>query len=332
MQLACNLQRPNLMNPAAASAPSLRTLDVPAASWMLVLCLIWSMQQVALKASAPDFAPLLQLALRAGIATVLLLAYMRFKGERLTVAHGVWQPGVLLGTLFAVEFLLLGQALRFTSAGHVVVFLYAAPIFAALGLHWRLPAERLSAVQWCGIGLAFTGIALAFLGQGLEGAQNGWQMLLGDAFALGSAAMWGMSTVTIRLSRLSQLPATQTLLYQLLVAFCVLLPAAWLMGQNHFSPTPLALASLLYQGVAVCFFSFLMWFVLLRRYLASQLGVFAFLTPILGVVLSAWLLHEPLEPGFAAGALLVLLGILLVTGHKVLISGWHHWVQRQRTH
>lgn len=43
----------------------------------------------------------------------------------------------------------------------MVVFLYTAPIFAALGLHWRLPAERLAPLQWLGIALAFCGIVIA---------------------------------------------------------------------------------------------------------------------------------------------------------------------------
>ena len=44
----------------------------------------------------------------------------------------------------------------------MVVFLYTAPIFAALGLHWWLPVERLAPLQWAGIALAFTGIGGVF--------------------------------------------------------------------------------------------------------------------------------------------------------------------------
>lgn len=40
-----------------------------------------------------------------------------------------------MGGLFGLEFLLVGEGMRHTSASHMVVFLYTAPIFAALGLH-----------------------------------------------------------------------------------------------------------------------------------------------------------------------------------------------------
>ena len=46
------------------------------------------------------------------------------------------------------------------------------------------------------------------------------------------------------------------------------------------------------------------------------------MTPLFGVALGVWLLGEPLEPGFVVGAVLVLLGILLVNGQA--------WLPRSR--
>ena len=294
-----------------------RPLDTQAVGLMLLLCLIWSLQQIVLKATALDFSPTLQLALRSGIAAVLVWLYMRSKGEQLTLRSGIWQPGLVVGALFALEFVMVGQAVRYTTAGHVVVFLYSAPVFAALGLHLKLPEERLAPLQWLGIALAFGGIAVAFLGHGGQG--NGQTSVLGDALALGGALAWGLTSVAIRITALSSLPATQTLLYQLAVGFVLLGIAAVLMGQTTFHSSWPVWAALAFNAVVVCFFSFLVWFSLLRTYLASRLGVFSFLTPILGVVLGAWLLDEPIEPDFALGALLVLAGIVLVSGYSWLV-------------
>jgi len=65
----------------------------------------------------------------------------------------------------------------------------------------------------------------------------------------------------------------------------------------------------------------LVWFWLLRHYLASRLGVLTFLTPIIGVVLGAVLLGEPLEAQFVVGAAVVLLGITTVSLHAS-VGGW----------
>lgn len=296
---------------------SRRPLDGQAVSLMLMLCLIWSLQQIVLKTTATDFSPTLQLALRSGIAAVLVWLYMRFKGEQLDMRSGIWQPGLLVGVLFALEFVMVGQAVRLTTAGHVVVFLYAAPVFAALGLHIKLASERLAPLQWLGIATAFGGIAVAFLGHGGQGNQQ--TSLVGDALALGGALAWGLTTVAIRSTALSSLPATQTLFYQLAIGFVLLIAAAFAMGETVFRSSLPVWSALAFNAVIVSFFSFLVWFGLLRKYLASRLGVFSFLTPILGVLLGAWLLGEPIEPDFAAGALLVLAGVVLVSGYGWLV-------------
>ena len=79
------------------------------------------------------------------------------------------------------------------------------------------------------------------------------------------------------------------------------------------NPSPTIWASLLFHSVIVSFGSFLLWFWLLRKYLASQLGVFSFMTPLFGIVLGAWLLNESIETSFVVGAVPVMLGIVLVS-------------------
>jgi drug/metabolite transporter (DMT)-like permease len=306
-----------------------KPLDTSAIALMLVLCLIWSMQQIALKATAADFSPVLQIASRSAIGAVLVGMLMLLRRERMSFAAGVWQPGLLAGGCFALEFLLVGEALRHTSAGHVVVFLYTAPVFAALGLHWKLPSERLAALQWLGVGLAFVGIAVAFLRGVQDGNADLPGMLWGDFLALLGGIAWAATTVLVRVTRLSTLPATQTLLYQLLAGFLLLLPAALLFGHTTFNPTPLVWLSLAFQSLIVCFASFLIWFALLRRYLASRLGVLSFLTPLFGVILGAWLLDEAIEPGFILGAGLALAGIALVSSYGWIKSGCREVLYRR---
>ncbi|NMG44100.1 EamA family transporter [Aromatoleum toluvorans] len=288
-------------------------LDTRAAGLMTLLCLVWGMQQVVLKAVANDIAPVLQIGLRSGIAAVLVGGVLFWRRERL--AWDTWRPGMVAGLLFALEYLFVGQALLLTSAGHTVVLLYTAPIFAALGLHWKVPTERLSRLQWLGIALAFGGVAVTFLGKGDAEAAVRPLSLWGDLLALLGGLAMGATTVTIRMSRLSTAPAAQTLLYQLIGAAVLLLAGAFATDQNAFVATPRAVASLAFQSLIVSFASFLAWFWLLRTYLASRLGVFSFLTPVFGVALGAVLLGETLEPRFVAGTALVLLGILVVSAH-----------------
>lgn len=299
-----------------------KPVDGVAASIMLVLCFAWGLQQIAIKAIAADVSPVMQIALRSGVAAVLVWIYGRM------IMRGVWLPGLALrsgavvGVLFALEFLLVGEALRWTSASHVAVFLYTAPLFAAVGLHLWLPAERLSAMQWMGIGIAFAGIAIAFLGPGGPAHESGTgssSSLLGDMLALAGGAAWGATTVVIRTTRLSEAPAPQTLFYQLVTTFLLLFPFALLTGQSQFQSTPLVWASLGFQTLVVAFVSFLVWFWLLRNYLAARLGVLSFMTPIFGVALGVLLLDEQLAMRFVVGSAMVLIGMLIVNA-QVLVG------------
>lgn len=299
--------------------PARRPLDSLALALMLLLCLTWALQQILVKAVAADAAPLLQIGLRSAVSVLLVAALMALQGQRPDWRrHG--RAGLLVGTLFGVEFLLVAEALRLTTAAHTVVFLYTAPMFAAIGLHFRVAAERLRPRQWLGIVLAFAGIAWAFLRA--PATSGAGVSLAGDLLALAAGAAWGATTIAIRGSRLAQAPASEALLYQLTGAAVLLLAAAAITGQTALRPTPALLWSLAFQSVVVSFASFLVWFWLLRRHVAATLGVFTFMTPLFGVALGVLLLGEPLEPAFVQGAVLVLAGMLLVSAPPALVRRW----------
>jgi drug/metabolite transporter (DMT)-like permease len=189
------------------------------------------------------------------------------------------------------------------------VFIDLAPVLTALGLHWLVPGEKLARSQWLGVAVAFAGIALAF-GEAFAAARSS---LLGDFFGVVAAVLWAATTVLIRATPLARASAAKTLFYQLAVSTPLLLAASLLMGEKGVvALTPLALASLAYQGVIVAFASYLAWFWLLTRYLAARLSVFSFMTPLFGVLAGVAVLGEPLTSSFVGAALLVGAGIVLV--------------------
>lgn len=295
-----------------------KALDQTASSLMIVLCMVWGLQQVILKIAASDISPLMQIALRSGLAALLLLPLVLLDKKSQLMNPKNVKAGALVAVLFSLEFFLLAQALQLTSASHAVVLLYTAPIFVALGLHWKLPSERLTLLQWTGIGIAFIGIVVTFIRPQQIGVNTfQQQMLWGDLYALAAAIAWAATTVTVRLSSLAQAAVTQTLFYQLAGSFILLLGLAFFMGQAVVQWTPLVIGSLAFHTLIVSFASFLAWFWLLRNYLASRLGVFSFLTPLFGIIFGVWLLDENIEANFIFGTALVLLGILVVS-----LQGW----------
>jgi len=274
---------------APAAKPTRLPLDALATSGMLALCVCWGFQQIAIKLVASDIAPIMQIGLRSTFAAlVLAVVVWRAEGQR-AFRDGTALPGLVVGLLFAGEFLFVAQGLLYTTASHMSVFLYTAPIFAALGLHWLLPEERMQPLQW-----------------------------LGDAMGLAAGLLWGATTVAIRKTSLSEAAPSKTLFYQMGVAAAVLLAYAAATGQDAIRYTQAAVLSVAFQSVVVALSSYLAWFWLLRRYLASRLSILSFMTPLFGVSFGVLILDEPLDPGFVIGAALVLAGITLVSGSEMI--------------
>lgn len=287
-----------------------KPLDAQAFFLMVLLTALWGFQQVAIKLTAPDVSLVMQAALRTMLAAALLLAWARWRAIPLFSRDGTLAAGIGAGLLFGGEFVFIYAGLEYTAASRMVVFIYLAPIVTALGVHWWVPGEHLVRTQWVGVALAFGGVALAF-GDGFSAARGA--TLLGDACGVVAAVLWGATTVLIRTTSLSRATAAKTLFYQLAVAVPLLLGASLLLGEpGVVALTPFALASLAYQGAIVAFASYLAWFWLLTRYLAGRLSVFSFMTPLFGVLAGVVVLGERLTPTFAAAALLVGAGIVLV--------------------
>jgi drug/metabolite transporter (DMT)-like permease len=276
---------------------------------MLCLCCAWSFTYVTVKLAMPGVSPVMQSAIRFVVASGLLLLWARWRGTPLFARDGSLWPGLLAGVLFAAEFIFISAGLTRTGASRMAVFVYLAPCFTALGLHWAVRSERLSYAQWLGVLVAFAGIVVAF-GDGFVSEPGS---LLGDAFGVIAAALWAATTVVVRVTKLASISAAKTLFYQLGVAALTLPFASKAVGEaGVVALTPLVLACLAYQSIVVAFASYLVWFWLLTRYFAARLSVFAFLTPMLSVVAGALVLDEPVRPAFLLALLLVAGGIYLV--------------------
>jgi drug/metabolite transporter (DMT)-like permease len=286
-----------------------RPLDTIAVVLMLLLTSLWGFQQVAVKLAAPGISLVMQGAIRSGIATILVLAWARWRGIVLWQRDGTLAAGVVAGLLFAGEFAFIYAGLAYTTAARMVVFIYLAPVLTALGLAWFVPGEQLRAAQWGGIALAFAGIVVAF-GEGLSVDRT---TLLGDMFGIAAAIGWAATTVLIRATKLARIAATRVLFYQLAVSAAMLpLVSVALREPGIVALTPVTVASLAFQSVVVAFASYLTWFWLLTRYLAGRLAVFSFLAPLFGVAFGHLVLGDRITTAFLAAAALVGAGIVLV--------------------
>jgi drug/metabolite transporter (DMT)-like permease len=297
-----------------------RPLSPGAVALMLMLCLSWGFNQIAVKLALPDIPPMLQATIRSAGALPVLLLIARLRGVKIFKRDGTLGAGLFAGVLFGIEFVLIYRGLLLTSASRAVVFLYTAPFFVALG-SYQVLGERLRRSQWGGLALSFAGVALAI---GVPQADVDATVLLGDLMIVGGGALWAATTLIAKGTALRNAAPEKALAYQVALSIPILGLAAWISGETLTRiPGPLTLSLMVYQAVWVVGLTFLLWFSLVQTYSASKLSAFTFITPLFGVVASYFIMHDTLTLAFGAAALLVIAGLYLVnkpdvTGPKVV--------------
>jgi drug/metabolite transporter (DMT)-like permease len=291
-------------------------LDLFGGSILLVLCILWGIQQVTIKLALEGVSPFMQGGLRSVISVVLLYIWMRAKHIPVFGTDGAWRPGMVAGLLFALEFALIYWGLSFTSASRMVVFIYLAPFVMAAGIHVLVPAERLRGIQFLGMVLAFAGVVFVFQEHGDPALPK--QAWIGDLMGIGAAVFWGVTTLVIRVTSLVRIAPSRSLFYQLLISALLLPAGSLLLGEpGVFNLTPMVIGCLVFQGVVVAFASYLAWFWLLARYPVPQLSSFTFLAPLFGVACGVIVLREPFSTGLLVGGALVAGGIYLVNRRQL---------------
>ncbi len=295
-------------------------IDVTAGSLLVVLCALWGLTQVAIKLAGQEgLPPMLQAGLRSTGSAALLCGWIFLRGgptglRRLFAPDGAFWPGMLIAAMFAGEFLCIYPGMQLTTASRGTLFVYTSPFWVAVGAHFLVPGERLGLRQVIGLFCAFVGVGCAV-------ADGLWQdggSLAGDGLIALGAAIWGMTTVTIKASRrLQAIPPSKQLLYQLGGSIPYFFVAAALLGEFHqVHATPAAWGWLGYQTVVVAFVTYLAWFWLIANYPAGRLAAFSFLTPIFGALMGALLLHEHVSAELVLALLFVGTGIRLVNGPR----------------
>jgi len=286
-------------------------LDRLAVGLLLACCAFWGFQQILIKTTVGEVPPLWQASLRFAGATALLWVWCAWRGVPLFARDGTLAAGVLAGLLFAGEFAGIYIGLQYTTASRLTVFLYTSPFVVALLLPRFVPSERLRAVQWVGLLLAFVSVAVAFS----EGfAHSTRTQLMGDAIALAAGVMWGLTTLVIRTSRLGQASAEKTLFYQVAVTAAVAPLLSLALGEPwRLDYSGQAWVSIFLQTAVGAFASYLTWMWLLRHYPATQMSTFVFLTPVFALLFGVGLLGEPLTLQLVLALLGVAVGIVLVS-------------------
>jgi drug/metabolite transporter (DMT)-like permease len=276
---------------------------------LLAVMLLLAFNQVIVKVVNEGLQPVFFAGVRSVLAVGFVAGWLWFRGKPPQLRRAELGPGLLIGTVFALEFLCLFMALDLTTVSRAAIIFYSLPVWMAVLAHFGLPGERITPLRALGLALAFGGTALAILDQSGAGGQAS---LTGDLFALGGALGWAGTAFVARRPVMAAVGPEMQLFWMVLVSGPLLLLAAPFFGPFIRDLQPVHIFWLIFQASVVVTGGFISWLWLLSVYPASTVASFSFLTPIMGLALGWLLLDEPVSAQVLVAAGLVAGGIILI--------------------
>ena len=284
--------------------------------------LFWGSTYTAIRIGAAELPALLLSGTRSVIAGSLLLAWCRMRGLRL-----LWPPRTM-GSLAIIGCLLLTggnvtlvYAEKFIPSGLASLIFAATPIYVAL-LETALPhGESLPLRGWLGVLLGFLGM-IALLGPTLRHAvETGFlsdsARLIAIAACLAGALCWAIGSLY---SRHQRLPVNSFVAaaWQMILAGSLNLILAtvfrqWSQAHWNFAAVG-SLAYLITGGSLIGYSSYVY---LLQHVPVAKVATYAYINPIIAVLLGVLILHEHLEATELAGMAAILVAVALLTSAQV---------------
>lgn len=283
-----------------------------------IIYFVWGSTFLAIRIGVQVVPPFLLAAMRFVVAGLALYGWVRVKGERNPSARQ-WVSIILLSALiFVCDYGLLFWAEQRVPSGLAAVMLATIPAFMALSEIVLLRTQKLTARLVIALLIGMSGVAvLVTRSFDLGGAP----VDRAGAVALIFGAMsWSLASA---LTRKLPLPASKAMSSgaQMLTGGVLLTLAAVARGELrsfHPSAVPLeAWIALLYLIVAGSIVGFTAYLWLLHHQSPTKVGTYAYVNPLVAVLLGYFAGGEPLGPRTIIGSLCVLASVVMITAAKV---------------
>lgn len=274
------------------------------------LYIVWGSTYLAIRVGVRELPPLLFAGARFVAAGLILALYARFTGQAFPRHAREWRT-IAVSALFllvgANGLVVWGE--QWVPSNQAALLAAATALWlAGLGALGR-DGESLSAQRSIGLITGFLGVAL------LVWPQHGLSIehLGAQAAVLGAGLSWAAGSIYMKRAK----PTTPPLMaaaMQSLVAGVVLSAAG--LADNELArwtwnrQAMLALGYLIVFGSCLAYAAYV-W--LLHEVSPAALGTYAYINPLVAVILGAWLLSETFSTTQFTGMLVILLGVVLVS-------------------
>jgi len=282
-----------------------------------IIYLVWGSTFYAIRVGVHEVPPLLLAAVRFTIAGAVLFIWAVAQGEKLP-RRREWAAAALLALLiFVVDYGILFWAEQRVASGTAAVILATIPACMALAEILFLRTERLTLRLGCALLIGLAGVVvLVDPSLGVAGAPV---YALGAAGLLVSAVSWSVASV---LSKKLPTPASKVMsaAAQMLVGGLMLCIVAAAAGEARgFHPGAVssgAWIALAYLTVAGSIVGFTAYTWLIHHHSPTKVGTYAYVNPVVAVVVGHFLGGEVLDARVGLGTALVLVSVIVITTRR----------------
>ena len=271
-----------------------------------LLVFIWATTPLAIVWSVTDLHPMWALVLRFFIAlplavSVLLLLKVKFPIHKVALSSYVAGSLSLIGSQIFTY-----AATPYLSSGLIALMFGLAPIMAGLIGSFGFQ-QKLACLQWLGMGTSIIGLAMICLSGSQKHVQPiGIVLMLMSVFAY-SLSIFLVKKINADVQPMAQ--ATGSILVSTILAI-LLLPWIWQHAPTHI-PSTKSLLALTYTVVMASLSAMFCYFKLVQNLKATTLSLTTVMTPMLAILIGAYLNHEQLSAQVFVGASIILLGLCL---------------------
>lgn len=281
-----------------------------------LVCVVWGSTYLFIKIGVEVLPPYLLGGVRFSIAGAVLVAACLLTGRRLPTDWRTFRRAALVGILLLVIGNgLLNASERELSSGLAALFVATFPIWTTLIAQFGSGAERLGAAGWIGLAVSLAGVAI--LVKPFEsGVESSWT---GVAAVLTASFMWAIGTVYAR-RRLAGVDPFGASAVETIVAGPLMLGVYLLVERGEpvvwGAQAWLAVGYLAIMGSLVGFTAFVF---ITAHMTSSKVGTYAYVNPVVAVLLGWLVLEEPVTWRLALGGATILAGLLLVYVARVAV-------------
>ncbi len=278
----------------------------------------WGSTYVAIRFGVEVLPPFVLASSRFLIAGPLMLAICALRGMSLRVTRREF------GMLAAIGILMLGGGNmglvwceQYLSSGLAALIIAVVPLYVAVFEAVLPNGERLRTKGWIGVGVGLAGLVVLLSPGLLEGMHGQTHQLIGAAVALGCAFSWTAGSILSRRAKLQVSPFTAAA-WEMLFAGLFNLGVMLLSGDYHgVRWGTQAWTSVLYLVTFGSLVGYTAYIYLLDHVPVAKVSTYAYINPIVAVILGAIFLHERMVPIEYIGMAAILIAVYLVTSSKL---------------